>query len=344
MVDLDYFKRINDTFGHSAGDTVLQAVANLLESERRCSDSVARYGGEEFCVLLPETDEDGAFLWAERVRNVLANVRVKCGGQELQVTGSFGVAARMEDTSRPEQMLGLADQALGVAKQSGRNRVVRFSALTETGPQNVASGSGGDLLSNVLARDVMSPAVYCPSLQDTVGQVADHFLQLRLNAAPVVDENECLSGMVTDNDLLATVVLPDGINRTIRECLKANTVHYAEETPIREIFRFLARAAAARVVIAKGSRPTGVISRSTLLRWLRNWHETRATGRPVPTLSRDSCRSGILGAARAAEKRLAVLREYLVNPAQDLVPCAVAEATRLEEFAHCILAHCYGQE
>lgn len=341
IVDLDFFKRINDTHGHAAGDAVLQAVARLLERHTRTSDVLARFGGEEFCVLLTETDESGAAAWGERFRQALAATPIAVSEQVLNVTASVGVAARLPDTTSPESLVALADQALGTAKESGRNRVVRFSAVADVGLGCSAIQTPWD---KVLARDVMAPTVYAPHRDETVGNVADMFLQLRLNAAPVVDRQGLLAGIVSENDILAFSASTTDLQTPIGECMKTNAVCYEEETPAKAVYQFLSRAAVPRIVVVKDGRPTGVISRATLLRWLRNWSNLNSPCDRIPRPASASSRhGGIVKAAEIATERLAVLRSRLAEDRSDFVPCAVAEATRLEELAHEILAHCRGQ-
>lgn len=126
MIDLDHFKRINDTYGHLVGDDVLRDVAALLTETIRTSDMVARYGGEEFLVLLPETDDAGAEMFAERIREAIEQHQF--GGRAdqpaLKLTTSVGVAtfpaARIESV---EDLFARADAALYRAKADGRNRV-----------------------------------------------------------------------------------------------------------------------------------------------------------------------------------------------------------------------------
>ncbi|MBM4090779.1 MAG: diguanylate cyclase [Planctomycetes bacterium] len=345
MIDLDFFKRINDTHGHAAGDAALQAIARVLESHCRASDFLARYGGEEFCAMLPETDEPGAIAWAERVRLAIAATRIPYAHQMLGITTSIGVAMRLPDTNGPDALIALADQSLSVAKELGRNRVVAFSALGDSGLDDSRRAGSRAPLNNVLARDIMQPAVYAPHQNDTVGAVADILLQLRLNAAPVLDDDGHLVGIVSETDLLAVAASTACLEMPVRECMKTDIVQYDEKTPAQDIFRFLARAAVPRVVVVRDGSPTGVISRATLLRWLRNWseaHRPREGNSDAHSVA--ARRAGILKAADTASERLAALRGHLATHATDLVPCAVAEATRLESLAHDILANCRGQD
>lgn len=126
MIDLDHFKRVNDTYGHLVGDDVLRDVAKLLVDTIRVSDIVARYGGEEFLVLLPETDDAGAESFADRIRAAVEEHDFTDNGEhpQLRLTASIGVAmypaARIESV---EDLFARSDAALYRAKADGRNRV-----------------------------------------------------------------------------------------------------------------------------------------------------------------------------------------------------------------------------
>ena len=125
MLDLDSFKEINDRMGHLAGDRYLQKVGDAIRETMRSADIPCRYGGEEFCVLLPETDLDGALRIAERIRTRVGNLEVRIGDSVLKTTISIGIAGYPADYPGTVQgFLEKADQALYLAKQTGRDRVV----------------------------------------------------------------------------------------------------------------------------------------------------------------------------------------------------------------------------
>jgi diguanylate cyclase (GGDEF)-like protein len=119
MYDLDYFKRVNDTFGHDVGDCVLQAVTNLVKESIRSADVVARWGGEEFMVLMPETDMQAARKAAEKMRRAIGG---HCFDKVGNLTASFGIAA-FEPQDDLHSLLKRVDDALYRAKDKGRNRV-----------------------------------------------------------------------------------------------------------------------------------------------------------------------------------------------------------------------------
>ncbi|HYC47517.1 MAG TPA: GGDEF domain-containing protein [Burkholderiales bacterium] len=125
MLDLDHFKRINDTYGHLAGDDVLKAFSMLVRNCLRKEDLLARYGGEEFVVLLPGSAQTAAAALAERIREEVAAKAFDANGHLVRVTVSVGVSSESGDTLPSlEAMLGRADEALYAAKDQGRNRVV----------------------------------------------------------------------------------------------------------------------------------------------------------------------------------------------------------------------------
>ena len=123
MVDIDYFKRINDTHGHAAGDEVLRSVARVIKETARVADTPGRLGGEEFALLLPETAVAAASTLAERLRHDVAALVVPHNGTELRCTCSFGVAERDQAVFNLDALLGKADAALYLAKAQGRNQV-----------------------------------------------------------------------------------------------------------------------------------------------------------------------------------------------------------------------------
>jgi len=123
MIDIDFFKGINDSYGHATGDRVLKDVANTCQQALRETDTFGRLGGEEFAVLLPETGQDDALLSAERIRKAIENLQFIEKNEAFSITVSIGLAQRQPKDESFELLLHRADEALYKAKEDGRNRV-----------------------------------------------------------------------------------------------------------------------------------------------------------------------------------------------------------------------------
>lgn len=123
LIDVDHFKRINDTFGHLAGDAVLKEVASAIKKRIRKEDLLARYGGEEFAVLTPEVDQKGALAMAEKVRKVVEKHEFSFDGERIPVTISCGVSTLGKKGDGAEALVQRADEKLYEAKEAGRNQV-----------------------------------------------------------------------------------------------------------------------------------------------------------------------------------------------------------------------------
>lgn len=137
MLDIDYFKHVNDTWGHSAGDCVLKSVAKIVAKELREYDIASRYGGEEFCILLPDTKIKEAAFVSQRLRMAVEKAQISIsedellGGDLLNVTISVGVSEYNHNIEYPEKLYQNADIALYEAKKRGRNRVIVYDSSLE---------------------------------------------------------------------------------------------------------------------------------------------------------------------------------------------------------------------
>ncbi len=128
ILDIDYFKQVNDTYGHLSGDQVLMDIAQILKNNCRQSDLAGRYGGEELIILLPETETAGAMIIADRIREMIEQHQTEDGkGEIIRVTVSLGVASltgpELEGIDKNERIVQYADDALLRAKKEGRNRI-----------------------------------------------------------------------------------------------------------------------------------------------------------------------------------------------------------------------------
>lgn len=143
-IDLDYLKKINDTYGHFYGDIAIKTIADVLKSNARSVDVPARIGGEEFNILLPGIGSEGAMVAAERIRKSIERMDIETIGH---ITGSLGVATYFEHTDNVEELLELTDQAMYASKRNGRNRVTLAKPISETSWQEIAVNTFIDILS-----------------------------------------------------------------------------------------------------------------------------------------------------------------------------------------------------
>jgi len=127
MIDLDHFKRVNDDYGHPAGDAVLRTVARVIQRAVRNEDIAARFGGEEICVLARGTSAGGGLALAERLRRNIESLPIRAGTEVLRVTASLGVGTFEQEGDR--DLVATADEALYVSKTSGRNRCTHASEI-----------------------------------------------------------------------------------------------------------------------------------------------------------------------------------------------------------------------
>jgi diguanylate cyclase (GGDEF)-like protein len=344
MVDIDYFKKINDTHGHSTGDCVLRKMAELFCEECRANDIVCRYGGEEFCILLPDTNEDNAVAAAQRIRSSIASLEIMAGKERLQVSGSLGVAEFCEDAMDAQALIDRADQALLVAKQTGRDRVVADSSLADG--QLADERRFTRPLAGLLARDIMVPVSTTLDTGDTIRRAAQCLLQLRLESAPVIDAHGKLTGLVTDQDVMAAMITREQPERPVSQIMHRTVVCFEETATADEIFLFLSRVSIPRVVVIQDGSPVGVLSRTIILRWLYN---AAAAGKqdlmqpavdPAPAVQLPGV-DGTIAALAQSAWRMAQVDE---QSGDDLAACVIGEATRMQELIDHLLSLCQRPE
>ena len=126
-IDIDFFKKINDTYGHNTGDEVLKFIADKMNKFIRKSDILARMGGEEFSILLNNTNKENAYLLAEKLRKNIQKSSYKNKEVEIEVTISLGISQLIQEDEDLDSIISRADKALYIAKQSNRNRTVIYS-------------------------------------------------------------------------------------------------------------------------------------------------------------------------------------------------------------------------
>ena len=308
---------------------------------------------------MPDTNEEGATIWAERIRTALAEATFVAAERRLRLSASFGVAQRGDDVPGPHDLLHRADEAMSVAKQAGRNRTVRFTSIANP----LASGLADipkslDLFHGVSAHQVMTSPVACLPCDATAGMAAEYFLEARVNSAPVVDGAGKLVGILSEKDVMWTMLWTDSWTKPVREIMQPNVVSYAEDTPMQAIFDFLCRVTIRRVVVVRDGEPTGVISRASLLRWFTNWVASHQPPGAAPAIAAPAGASPAVAAAlrgvrggdpphprltKAAEALLELaerlLSELNDEDQDDLIPPVVAGVSKMQELMNDLLAY-----
>jgi diguanylate cyclase (GGDEF)-like protein len=324
MVDLDYFKSINDKHGHDTGDKALLLITDLISKHIRPGDIVARYGGEEFCVLLPNTDEPTAYDWTEQLRHIVAASPLHAGEHEIQMTASFGIAAKSVAIFRQEDLVKKADDALRAAKLAGRNRVVSWAELNrdEDSPRLQRYA---EIFAGLIAREIMTAPITCLPTDMTIGDAAQLFLKQEINSAPVVNAEGLLAGIVSEKDIMEGLGHQNGWNGTLADIMTPRVIFYDPETRAELIFEFLCRVQIHRVVIVDHGRPIGLVSRGSFLRWIQNYASVRQASD-----SAIDARPKLLKTADALTSRAQMLRDELEEDPDEIVKPVVNGVSSLQ--------------
>jgi len=337
MLDVDFFKRVNDVHGHAVGDNVLTAIAQAIRDECREADFACRYGGEEFCVLLIEAGKHEATSWAERARRAICDLRFSDGETEISVSASLGITSLLDDVVSPAELIDQADQALQVAKNAGRDRVVHFADLSRSGDIPSNNDYFEEPFQELRAHDVMTTPVACLSGTDSVRSAVDFFLRFRISSTPVVDDEGCMIGILSEKDCIAIMHRPRSWQMTVAEVMRPNVVCYNEDTPVKLIYDFFCRVSIRRVIIVKDRRPVGVISRGTLLRWYSHWTNRRLHNAPIASVPAVS-RAHVQQMADFLAEEAASVRDKLRSAPEFTVPVILDGATRIQELTTNLLA------
>ena len=180
-LDLDFLKKINDTYGHSCGDTAIKTIAQILKKNARSIDTAARMGGEEFNIILPGVTSDGAMIAAERIRKTIENTEIDTIGH---ITASIGVATFLEHSDNVEDIMELTDQAMYISKQNGRNQVTLAKPMDETTWQELAVSAFLDIInkrkipiSDKLKNDMSMKLISSEPQSEILYSVADMLTQ-----------------------------------------------------------------------------------------------------------------------------------------------------------------------
>ena len=236
VMDVDFFKAVNDTGGHQAGDDLLKCVAETIEDACRKADLPARFGGDEFAILLPETGIDAASGMAERIRDTLAGTSHDINGVEINVTASLGITdLNAGEIDSPRSMLALADRALYMAKEAGRNCIVQAHELDGIG-QSENGVKVTTLCKKLAGLDNQFKALFLQAIEEIMdileqrdSCMADHARKVQRYAVLLAQEMELperivkrieIAAMLHDIGMLA---MPDSVLLSPHELDEAST-------------------------------------------------------------------------------------------------------------------------
>ncbi len=229
--DVDHFKKFNDTYGHALGDEVLKRVAQTLKNESRDQDIPARYGGEEFVVLLPDTPEQSAFEQAERIRQAIENLKIESESGTLKVTMSLGIATCPLHTEKVDELIKLADQALYLSKNRGRNQSSLYDPQTMGSPKNQKQEQDNDDTVKIPSlnsedRPVLDVDLPEESLDvNERSELATRIIQLQVDESEDVDEDTLSIQMSRTGNLEKMTDLFNQTNSVQKSSLSEETVN-----------------------------------------------------------------------------------------------------------------------
>ncbi len=265
MIDVDFFKTINDKYGHMVGDQVLVALGEILTNTSQVSDLPCRFGGEEFCVILPDTDDEQAFVWAERVCRTVRETKIDTRQGPISITVSIGTATLTRGATSIDTALEQADAGCIEAKSRGRDQVVVASSAHLLNASK--DDSRNPMLENVRASDVMSTILMTVPESTTIANAARLMLECQCEAVPVVTSEGTLRGLLTNEEIVSHILRKGSWEDEI-DSIAGQTVTFPEVTPFAQIWGVFQRLPIRRAVVTRNDKPIGVINRGQLLRRL----------------------------------------------------------------------------
>lgn len=331
----------NDPQEQFARDAVLREVGAALLRGCRESDVVGHLDHEKFAVLLPETAEADANVWAERMRGQIGELPVMYGDKQLAITVSIGLAEWKPNHDEHLQLLDIAEQALLVAKQSGGNRVVGYSTLDDHFLDMVESLAEVDLFHGATAADCMTRPVPCLCDHDPLHVALEFICRHQLNSAPVIDASGKLCGILSERDVLTVMLAPGAWRQPVAHFMKRNIVTFGESTPLRQIHNLFCRTSIRRVIVASDGHPVGVISRRNVLQWFNNWMKVhgRATSMMATAVGREAEVAALDPLVRSLMWQVDDLHTHLTGQLDGAAPLIVNRATQMQDLLERLLQY-----
>ena len=258
LVDVDFFERVNLSYGWADGDRVLRAVARRLEEQCREDWLLVRLQDNRFGIFLPGMDQRQAVEQAEPIRQAIAATPFEVGNSTVQLTASCGVADGQADGAELDQVLAEAAAALLGAKRSGRDCVVHFGQFDDEADAWTELAAPGKLFEQTRARDVMSPCTVVLRPSDPVARAAALVDSAQLLAIPVVDDKGKYVGVVSS---AASRTAGGG---RVQDVMTTDAPTFNETTDFTTLIEFCSRNVTTTMVILSDGRPTGMISPTQL--------------------------------------------------------------------------------
>ncbi len=271
MLDIDYFKRINDVYGHAVGDSCLQMVARMLTENCRSSDVVCRFAGDEFVAILPDSDFQQAITWSERLRERIRCHTIRVGDVAPTLTATCGIAelgVSDDEVKSPEDLLDRADQALLMAKQAGRDRVAVYG-MAGAGAQPGQSETCSELFRSSTAADVMVPCKATLQRGEPIQRAVAVLMQQSSQSVVIVDESGKFCGVLAETDLTPVVQSGADWTRPIHEFVANNFVAFDGSDPADQVFEYLSRGSVSRAVVLQAGCPVGIVGMASLMQWVQ---------------------------------------------------------------------------
>ncbi|MFO0899425.1 MAG: diguanylate cyclase [Pirellulales bacterium] len=260
-VDLDFTKQLQDQRGRAAADAMVREVGAMVARACQDCEPAGRLDYDQFVVLLTNTSQAEAAAWAERLRAVVAEAEFEGG---VRATISCGVAGRSDARESAEDLLAHAEQALQLAKLSGRDCVVRHREFQPEEARWAELAAPGKLFERTVARDVMTPCTVILRQTDPLGLAAAWLRQTSLRAAPVVDDEGKLSGLVTTRSVLSAAERLDRAADPVADLMSTDVVSVDEQTTLSALMDCFQNELPMAIVIVCKGRPCGLVTPSGL--------------------------------------------------------------------------------
>jgi two-component system cell cycle response regulator len=266
MIDLDFFENVNRSYGFVVGDEVLRTVATQLKSMAGECKYLASFGAGRFAALLPDSSDAKALAWAENVREAISVLEIHFANQTISVTASLGVAGTMNGAITALELLHRAEDAVRVAKSSGRNCVARCGQYDGETREWEDLARQGRLFENTVARDVMVPCPVFTHSDDDLRHAFELLEQSHLNELPVVDRQGRILGLLNADRIPEDLTQSNRWRSKVGDLMDTSVKTVPENESFDALMEFFMADAQSNhvVVVVRHDKPLGIVYRSGL--------------------------------------------------------------------------------